>query len=131
MNVTGANSALLIDTQALVWVATGSSRLSAVAAAAMTDGTRTLLISAVTAFEFVDLNRRGRFAADLPFAALLDRLDAEVVDYPGEIWPIIDSLPRLHGDPVDRMLIAHAVHLDAILVTADATMRRYPVRSLW
>lgn len=34
-------------------------------------------------------------------------------------------------DPVDRMLIAHAIHADLTLVSADETMRRYPVRSLW
>lgn len=64
---------LLLDTQILVWIGTGSSRLS--------DRVRTAIAA--------------------------------------------------HGDPVDRMLIAHAIHADLTLVTADGLMRRYPVKSLW
>lgn len=129
--MTDANLAILIDTQALVWIATGSPRLSVAATAAITDGAATLCISAVTAYEFADLNRRGRFGADLPLDLLVARLDAEILDYPASAWRIVDTLPDLHRDPVDRMLIAHTLHLDATLISADATMRRYPLRCLW
>ena len=131
MNITDANLAILIDTQAFVWVATRSPRLSGAATAAITDGATPLCISAVTAYEFADLNRRGRFGADLPLDSLVARLDAEILEYPASAWRIVDALPDLHRDPVDRMLIAHALHLDATLITADVTMHRYPVRCLW
>lgn len=122
---------LLIDTQSLVWVSLGSSRLGPHAREAMTSGEATLLVSAVTAWEFADLNRRKRFGNDLPLGPLLDRLRARVIDYPAEAWRMADGLPDLHRDPVDRMLIAHAIHADMTLVTADEMIRRYPVRSLW
>ena len=122
---------ILIDTQALVWIAVGSERLSDGARDAIVDGTARLCVSAVTAYEFVDLNGRGRFGTDLPLRALLDRLDAEVLNFPAEAWVVAGHLPDLHRDPVDRMLVAHAISADMTLMTADATIRRYPVRSLW
>ncbi|WP_368039917.1 PIN domain-containing protein [Sphingomonas bacterium] len=50
---------------------------------------------------------------------------------PLDIWRLLATMPMLHRDPVDRMLIAHAIHDNLTLVTADAMIRRYPVRSLW
>ena len=121
----------LIDTQALAWIGTGSGRLSRRAVATLLDADNELFVSAVTAFEFVDLNMRGRFDADLPFHAIVDRLGASLLDYPAEAYRILPLLPLIHRDPVDRMLIAHAVHADLTLITADTDMREYPVRSLW
>lgn len=121
----------MIDTHALVWTATAPSRLSEAARRALSDGAETLLVSAVTAYEYADLNRRGRFGVDLPLQAILDQFDARVVDFPAACWSIAAALPQLHFDPVDRMLVAHAIHDDHTLITADATIRRYPVRTLW
>lgn len=121
----------LIDTHALVWAALGDRRLSQTAAETLTDPHADLIVSAATACEFADLNRRGRFEVDLPLRPILDRLKAVVIDLPAACWSLMDGLPRLHRDPVDRMLIAHAMHEDHILITSDATIQKYPVRWLW
>ena len=90
-----------------------------------------IFVSAVTAFEFVDLNARGRFG-DIPGSGVLaERLRIELLDYPAAAWHLIEALPDLHRDPIDRMLVAHAIHAGLTLVTADATMRGYPVATLW
>jgi PIN domain nuclease of toxin-antitoxin system len=38
----------------------------------------------------------------------------------------VDSLPPIHKDPFDRMLIAQAMVEGIILLTADASIARYP-----
>lgn len=123
--------ASFVDTQVLVWVVSDSPRLSAVAREALTSGRERVLVSVVTAFEFADLNRRGRFGVDLPLGAVLQQLEAEVVDMPTDLWKAIDTMPEIHRDPVDRMLIAHAIHADLPIITADQAMSRYPVRIIW
>jgi PIN domain nuclease of toxin-antitoxin system len=122
---------LLLDTQILVWVGTGSSRLKSHIRDALSDADSKIYISSVTAWEFEDLNARGRFLADLPFADIVRALAAQLLDFPAECWRLAATLPRHHRDPVDRMLIAHAMHADLTLVSADQTVRDYPVRSLW
>lgn len=123
--------AVLNDTQALAWVATGSGRLSHAAAGVLLDPDQDLLVGAVTAYEFADLNRRGRFDADLPLDPILRQLHATLLDYPVDAYRIVPLLPLLHRDPVDRMLIAHAIRADMAFMTADAAARDYPVRSIW
>lgn len=90
-----------------------------------------VFVSAVIAFEFSDLNRRGRFSMDIPLAELMDDLGADLLDMPAAAWKIGTLLPPIHRDPVDRMLIAHALHADLTVVTADATIRTYPVPTFW
>jgi PIN domain nuclease of toxin-antitoxin system len=43
----------------------------------------------------------------------------------------VHRLPDYHRDPFDRLLIAQALEGGLTLVTADAQMARYPVRTLW
>lgn len=123
--------ALLIDTHGLVWFAGADRRLSSVARSAIESAETSLFVSAVTAWEYADLKHRGRIPATADFARLQDMLGFTLLDYPAALWQTASQLPDIHRDPIDRMLIAHAIALDLTLVSADATMRRYPVKSLW
>ena len=42
----------------------------------------------------------------------------------------LSTLPDLHRDPFDRMLVAQARAEDLTIVTADEQVRAYPVKSL-
>ncbi len=88
-------------------------------------------VSAVTAWGYADLHARGRLPAAADFQTACVALRAEVLPLPAPLWWLAAQLPHHHGDPVDRFLIAHAIHADLTLVTADATIRAYPVRTLW
>jgi len=110
----------------IVWLAAGHHRLSKRAVEAALDPDMPLAISAVTAWEYADLEQRGRFAGSGPLAPILAQLDIEVLDFPAALWPLAATLPPIHRDPVDRMLVAHALALGMPLVTADANIARYP-----
>jgi PIN domain nuclease of toxin-antitoxin system len=43
----------------------------------------------------------------------------------------IKVLPKIHGDPFDRILIAHALTGNMVIVTSDGVMPQYPVRTVW
>lgn len=90
-----------------------------------------LYVSAITAWEYADLEGRGRFADSAPLGKLRDLLGFEIVDFGSDLWTVAARLPDIHRDPMDRMLIAHAISLDMALVTADKNIRRYPVETLW
>lgn len=125
------NLSLLLDTNILFWVATGDGRLSKRASAAIGNENNQNFISAVTAWEFVELNAAGRFGADLDFKSIAQSLMIEILPLPVEIWQVSAALPPIHRDPVDRMVIAHAIQKGLTLVTGDRKMREYPVTSIW
>lgn len=122
---------LLLDTQILVWIPLGDRRISNRAVDAIRFSDNSLHVSAPVAFEFADLQRRGRFPVEESLDSLAELIGFSVIDFPAEAWRVAEALPNIHRDPVDRMMIAHAILGGFTLVTADRTIRSYPVRSLW
>lgn len=122
---------LLLDTQILVWLPAADPRLKPAAAEAILADESELFVSAVTAWEFTDLRKRERIAAPYDIAELATQFSFSVLDLPAAVWEDLENLPVLHRDPADRMIISHARIADLTLVTADKTIRRYPVRTLW
>jgi PIN domain nuclease of toxin-antitoxin system len=122
---------LLLDTQILVWLPAADPRLKASVAEHILADDSELFVSAVTACEFTDLRARGRISAPYSIAGLADQFEISVLDLPADLWADLAELPALHRDPVDRMLVSHARVADLRIVTADATIRGYPVETLW
>jgi PIN domain nuclease of toxin-antitoxin system len=108
----------------------GDRRLSAEVRAAIGDKESSLHVSAVTAYEYPDLQQRGRIPVSETLDEVAERLDLAFGPYPAECSRIADGLPPIHRDPIDRMLTAHAMVEQWTLVTADANVRCYPVTTL-
>lgn len=121
----------LIDTHVFIWAMENSPRLSAKARDLLLDPDNRLVASAVVAWEFADLRARKRLPDIVDFSVVVDLLSVQLLDVPASLWRLADTLPNLHGDPTDRMLIAHALHADLTLVTADVTIHSYPLRTFW
>ena len=43
----------------------------------------------------------------------------------------LEKLPKIHNDPFDRLIICQAISENLTILTADATIPRYPVKSIW
>jgi PIN domain nuclease of toxin-antitoxin system len=122
---------LLLDTHVLVWFAAGDARLSQGFLSLLPDAATRLFVSAVTAHEYADLLARGRFGEGVGLEQLQGVMGFHLLDFPAASWAAVVTLPDIHRDPVDRMLVAHAITLDLPIATADATLARYPVRIVW
>ena len=122
---------LLLDTHVLVWLAAGDARLGQEFLSLLPDPATRLFVSAVTAHEYADLLARGRFGEGVGLEQLREVMGFHLLDFPAASWAAAQALPDIHRDPVDRMLLAHAITLDLPLATADATLSRYPVRIVW
>jgi PIN domain nuclease of toxin-antitoxin system len=123
-----ASLALLLDTHILVWIAEGNPKLSAVVRDEIDRAD--LFVSAVVAFEYDDLLVRGRFPTSATIATLERDLAFDILDFPAALAAVAAGLPHIHRDPVDRMLVAHAMSMDATIVTCDRNIANYPVRVL-
>ena len=121
---------LLLDTQILVWMVNGDRRYRPEWLAALGAKEHSLHVSAATAFEFTELQLRRRLPVDEPMDVLIERFDLVIEPLPADCWCEAASLPRIHRDPIDRMLVAHARMEQMTLVTSDTNIRRYPVTTL-
>lgn len=93
------------------------------------------LVAAAVRGEEVVLNKacdpQVRLVPVAQVAAAERKREADIVGPPAQLWTVAASLPNIHGDPVDRMLIAHALIGDFILVTIDAKIGSDPIRTVW
>jgi PIN domain nuclease of toxin-antitoxin system len=124
---------LLLDTHVWLWSAHGDARRvgrrsrQLLLRAEAQEGIR---VSAVTLFELTALHTLGRVRLARPVEQWVrDSLDAAGVRL-AELTPAIamdaGSIPRAAlADPLDRLLVATARHLDAVLLTADARILEY------
>jgi PIN domain nuclease of toxin-antitoxin system len=122
---------LLLDTHIIVWIVLDDKRLSKKQRAMLKDSDNELLVSPVIAYELTDLQKRGRIPLTEPISVLQELIGFELAELPASTWEHVASLPNIHRDPVDRMLIAHALAEGMTLVTSDSKIRQYPVQTLW
>lgn len=121
---------LLLDTHVLLWALGAPHRLPAALATALCDPENEVLFSAVNIWEIAIKAGQGRpaFVNDAALVAQEARA-AGFVDLPvtTQHAAAVQSLPALHGDPFDRLLVAQALCEPLHLVTADRQIARYAV----
>lgn len=122
---------LLLDTHALLWWLADDAALSPAARAAIAAGRTHVFVSAASAWEMSIKSAQGKL--DCP-----DDLEAELTQHRFQALPITVAhalaagrLPRHHGDPFDRMLIAQAQLHQLTVVTQDPRFPLYGVPILW
>ncbi len=122
---------LLLDTHIFLWWADAPERLRAPQREAIEDPASEVFLSVASLWEMAIKVGTGRL--DFPVADI----EAHTVGRGLGLLPILAphavellALPRLHGDPFDRMLIAQARAEGLILVTDDTMIRRYDVALL-
>lgn len=120
---------LLLDTHLLLWAAGQPERLPAKGRRLISDAQNELLFSAASLWEIAIKNGLGRddFQVDarLLRRGLLDNGYTEVPIISDHIVAI-DSLPPIHKDPFDRLLVAQATVEGITLLTLDPVVARYP-----
>jgi len=122
-------SRFLVDTQLLLWSASGSRKLPAVIARLFRDGRHEFHVSAASLWEVAIKASLGRADFAVDAAQLRDVLVAngfrELPITCGHAVAV-SRLPPIHADPFDRMLVAQANAEPMVLVTADERLARYP-----
>ena len=120
---------LLLDTHLLLWAAGAPDRLPAVARDLIEDPGNILIFSVASLWEIAIKRGLGRddFRVDprLLRRGLIDNGYAELA-ITSEHVVTVDSLPPLHRDPFDRLLIAQATAEGVTLLTSDKALAAYP-----
>jgi PIN domain nuclease of toxin-antitoxin system len=120
---------LLLDTHLLLWAAGQPDRLSPEARKFIDNPANELLFSAASLWEVVIKRALGRndFKVDARVLrrGLLDNGYSELPVVSNHVVAI-DSLPPIHKDPFDRVLISQATVEGITLLTTDSLVAKYP-----
>ena len=119
----------LLDTQVALWAFFEQKRLSAQARSVLEDRENKLVFSTATLWEIAikrALGKKGfQFDPRVLRRAMLDD-GYEELPVLGHHAVEVDSLPPIHKDPFDRILIAQAMVEGITLLTADPVIAQYP-----
>jgi PIN domain nuclease of toxin-antitoxin system len=127
---------LLLDTHALIWLATDLSQLTDTAKAAIRFHASELHVSAISALEISLLTKCGKLKwGKKPlsrFEHALGHHCINMVPMGSEIAWESGQLPQIHRDPFDRIIIATAQVHGMTILTKDRTIPTYPkVKAIW
>ena len=122
----------LIDTHILLWLLSEPEKLSPKVKKILQE--EELYISMASLWEIAIKQSNGKL--ELPFTPLdlyaicLD-LDIKVK----QILPLhlnqLLKLPKIHNDPFDRLIISQAQADDLMIITCDAQIHKYDVKTVW
>ncbi len=119
---------LLLDTHILLWAAGQPDRLSQSAREMLLDHRNMLFFSAASIWEIVIKRNIGRndFKVD-PYRLrkMLIMNDYKELSITSEHVLRVDTLPLIHKDPFDRLLIGQARSEGMVLITVDASIIEY------
>jgi PIN domain nuclease of toxin-antitoxin system len=120
---------LLLDTHLLLWTVGADEQLSSAARQLIGDPQNEPMFSITSIWEVAIKRSLGRagFRTDpgLLRRSLLDNGYGELTVI-GEHAIAVASLPMLHKDPFDRILVAQSIVEGITLLTADPVVARYP-----
>jgi PIN domain nuclease of toxin-antitoxin system len=122
---------LLVDTHIAVWAVTTDPKLPRRARRLIEAGENTVFVSIASLWEIAIKSqlRRGR-RDEMRLTAAQAAVEFEAAGF--DLLPItaehaiaVETLPRLHGDPFDRILVAQARSEPLRLLTSDAQLAAY------
>lgn len=120
---------LLLDTHILLWIISVSNRLPDSTRLLLADPQNQLFFSDVSLWEIAIKNGLGR--ANFQVNPRMLRRELLIHGYKeltitSEHVVSIDSLPSVHKDPFDRLLLTQAMVEGITLLTNDAVLSKYP-----
>jgi len=119
----------LSDSHLLIWAAINSSRVPKRVLPLLNDKDNELFFSSASLWEITVKAAAGRFDFQIdPRLLRRNLLDNGYQELPvtSEHALMLLTLPPIHKDPFDRMLIAQAIAEGITLLTSDATIAKYP-----
>ena len=118
---------LLLDTHVLLWSLAGDERLGDRAVEVIEDGRNVVYVSAASIWEISIKRSLGKLRVPDDVVAEVDAASFTRLPISFEHADAVATLPDLHADPFDRMLVAQATADRLVLMTRDPMVLQYHV----
>jgi PIN domain nuclease of toxin-antitoxin system len=121
---------LLLDTHIFLWFISGDTRLSPDWRESIREAENEVYVSVVSFWEIMIKHALGKLPLPQPPAQYLplQRARHQLASLPLNESSVrhLVSLPAVHRDPFDRMLVCQAMELGLTIVTVDPVFAAYP-----
>jgi len=124
----------LLDTHVLLWTMFEPSKLSQSARNIIADSNIPKFISISSVWEISIKNRIGKLPLPMGISGVFHKLessDVGIIDIDRQCIEVYNTLPLLHRDPFDGIIIATAMLEKMTIVTADENIQKYDVLWTW
>lgn len=125
----------LLDSHVFLWWCSQSSKLSPTVFDLIKHGDNSIYISLLSIREIQIKAQVGKVDLPLP---IMDIFSRQHDDYNIELLAIelhhmkaMITLPNLHIDPFDRILVSQAIAENMTMLTNDPNITQYPIKTLW
>ena len=126
---------ILLDTSTFIWVVANPKRLSKTAKDICLNEENTLYFSVISAWEI----QIKYLLRKLPLPEVPEKIiQSQISKHRIEVLPLeldhifqLSTLPSIHKDPFDRMLVCQAKARRMNILTPDPQIRRYNVKTIW
>ena len=125
----------LLDSRVFLWWCGNSAKLSPTVFDIIKNGDSPVYISLLSIREIQIKSQLGKVDLPIPIMELFSRQQTEhnigllAIELPH--MKTLTTLPNLHVDPFDRILVAQAIAENMTLITKDHNIAKYPVKVLW
>lgn len=120
-------TAVLVDTHIALWALGDPDRLRDAERSLLTDPSVDRRLSPVSVWEAAIKREAGRLRAPRDLATVL-AAEFRMLEISAGLLEAAAELPRHHGDPFDRVLIAHALREGLTVLTRDVAFGAYGVQ---
>lgn len=121
---------LLLDAHTMLWWLADDPALDVSASRSIADPANAVLVSAATVWEVEVKRAAGRLEAPDGLVDEIERAGMSTLPVTAADAVRAARLPMHHADPFDRMLVAQAQRLDAIIVSRDRALEAYDIELL-
>jgi PIN domain nuclease of toxin-antitoxin system len=116
---------LLLDAHTILWWLADDPGLDPAARSGIADPGNDVLVSAASIWEIEIKRGLGKLEAPPGLVDALEAAGIEILPVSGRDAELAGSLPAHHREPFDRMLVAQAARLDALVVSRDRAFLAY------
>lgn len=121
---------LLLDAHVALWALGEPERLPSAVRSSLADPANDVLVSVGSVWEIEIKRAIGKLRLDGELLASLEAAGIDLVPITAADAVTAARLPAHHRDPFDRMVVAHALRLQATVVSRDAVFDSYGVDRL-
>ena len=120
----------LLDTCVLLWWVNGSKNIGLKTISQLNNTENSVYISAASIWEIAIKVRTGKLCIEADLSSTLAALDLIPLSITFQHGHLAGSLPMIHEDPFDRILVAQAFTEGLTLITADKIIPEYGISTI-